>query len=265
MSKSIGRVFGIGSSSPYGYETDYMQYLRGYNPYNYEQTLKNMMQGAVNVNVMPDYRLSVQNSTSKSEETADTFSEKPEDTAIREWRELKNLVDRLKQMNAYKEGVYSTDNGYEWNTNSYDVPQTQSNNIPQLKMPAGVVPQIQMPNNLQKYNNDFANFLSNTYDRVSDKYNNIKQEYFGTRNYQNRYRQACTPSNAVYNTISNYQISPNTKLVEQGNIASNYIMKKLLSKIPIAGFYVNGINATANAVNGAVNIYNALDEADCFK
>ena len=49
MSKSIGRVFGIGSSSPYGYETDYMQYLRGYNPYNYEQTLQNMMQSAVNV------------------------------------------------------------------------------------------------------------------------------------------------------------------------------------------------------------------------
>ena len=60
MSKSIGRVFGVGSSSPYGYETDYMQYLRGYNPYNYEQTLKNMMQGAVNVNVRPDYQLSVQ-------------------------------------------------------------------------------------------------------------------------------------------------------------------------------------------------------------
>ena len=43
MSKSIGRVFGIGLSSPYGYETDYMQYLQGYNPYNYEQTLQNMM------------------------------------------------------------------------------------------------------------------------------------------------------------------------------------------------------------------------------
>ena len=48
MSKSIGRVFGIGSSSPYGYETNYMQYLRGYNPYNYEQTLQNMMPSAVN-------------------------------------------------------------------------------------------------------------------------------------------------------------------------------------------------------------------------
>ena len=49
MSTSIGRVFGIGSSSPYGYETDYMQYLRGYNPYNYEQTLQNMVPSAVNV------------------------------------------------------------------------------------------------------------------------------------------------------------------------------------------------------------------------
>ena len=112
MSKSIGRVFGIGSSSPYGYETDYMQYLRGYNPYNYEQTLQNMMPSAVNVNVQPDYQLSVQNSTSQSEETADTFSEKPEDVAIKQWRELKNLVDRLNQMNAYKESLYQPYNGY---------------------------------------------------------------------------------------------------------------------------------------------------------
>jgi len=30
MSKSIGRIYGVGSMSPYGYETDYMQYLQGY-------------------------------------------------------------------------------------------------------------------------------------------------------------------------------------------------------------------------------------------
>ena len=59
MSKSIGRVFGTGAISSYGYETDYMQYLRGYNPYNYEQTLQNMMANAVNVNVQPDYQESL--------------------------------------------------------------------------------------------------------------------------------------------------------------------------------------------------------------
>ena len=44
MSKAIGRIYGVGSLSPYGYETDYMQYLQGYNPYNYEQSLINMSQ-----------------------------------------------------------------------------------------------------------------------------------------------------------------------------------------------------------------------------
>ena len=35
MSKAIGRIYGIGTRSPYGYETDYMKYLQGYNPYIY--------------------------------------------------------------------------------------------------------------------------------------------------------------------------------------------------------------------------------------
>ena len=35
MSKAIGRIYGVGSRSPYGYETDYMKYLQGYNPYIY--------------------------------------------------------------------------------------------------------------------------------------------------------------------------------------------------------------------------------------
>ena len=127
MSKSIGRVFGTGAISPYGYETDYMQYLRGYNPYNYEQTLQNMMPSAVNVNVQPDYQLSVQNSTSQSEETADTFSEKPEEADARLRRMLNKIIDNVNQMNAYKESLYQPYNGYEWNTNAYDVPQTATN------------------------------------------------------------------------------------------------------------------------------------------
>ena len=35
MSKAIGRIYEVGSRSPYGYETDYMKYLQGYNPYIY--------------------------------------------------------------------------------------------------------------------------------------------------------------------------------------------------------------------------------------
>ena len=143
--------------------------------------------------------------------------------------------------------------------------QTQ-NNAQQLQMPAGTQQQITMPSkNLQKYNNNFANFISNTYDTVNNAYNSVKQDYFGQRNYQNRYKQGCTPSNIAYNTISNYQISPNQKLVENGNIVSNYGMKKFLSKIPIAGKYINGIATGEKIGNGLTNFYNALDEADCFK
>ena len=144
--------------------------------------------------------------------------------------------------------------------------QTQNNNVPQLRMPAGSEQQITMPsNNLQKYNNNFANFVSNTYDNVNNAYNSVKQDYFGQRNYQNRYKHGCTPFNIAYNTISNYQISPNQKLVENGNIVSNYGMKKFLSKIPIAGKYINGIATGEKIGNGLTNFYNALDEADCFK
>lgn len=143
--------------------------------------------------------------------------------------------------------------------------QTQGN-TQQLRMPVGSEQQITMPsNNLQKYNNNFANFVSNTYDNANNAYNGVKQDYFGQRNYQNRYKQGCTPSNIAYNTISNYQISPNQKLVENGNIVSNYGMKKFLSKIPIAGKYINGITTGEKIGNGLTNFYNALDEADCFK
>ncbi len=55
MSKAIGRIYGVGSRSPYGYETDYMKYLQGYNPYDYEQTLRNMSQSYVDVGVNPEY------------------------------------------------------------------------------------------------------------------------------------------------------------------------------------------------------------------
>ncbi len=168
----------------------------------------------------------------------------------------------------------NTGNTFGTNPSYGTIPMTQNqtstqlpnNNVPQLRMPAGSEQQITMPsNNLQKYNNNFANFISNTYDTVNNTYNSVKQDYFGQRNSQNRYKQGCTPSNIAYNTISNYQISPNQKLVENGNIVSNYGMKKFLSKIPIAGKYINGIADGEKIGNGLTNFYNALDEADCFK
>ena len=57
MSKAIGRIYGIGTRSPYGYETDYMKYLQGYSPYDYEQTLRNMSQSYADVSAKPEYNL----------------------------------------------------------------------------------------------------------------------------------------------------------------------------------------------------------------
>ncbi|MBQ8481958.1 MAG: hypothetical protein IJ532_05440 [Alphaproteobacteria bacterium] len=63
MSKSVGRIFGVGSISPYGYETDYMNYLRGYDTSNYDNTLKNMTVSAYDMsgklNAMPEYQFGV--------------------------------------------------------------------------------------------------------------------------------------------------------------------------------------------------------------
>ena len=55
MSKAIGRIYGVGTKSPYGYETDYMKYLQGYNPYDYEQTLRNMSQPYADISANPEY------------------------------------------------------------------------------------------------------------------------------------------------------------------------------------------------------------------
>ena len=150
-------------------------------------------------------------------------------------------------------------------TNQLNKEVIENTNIPQFKMPNDAQQQIMESNNLQKYNNSFANFLSNSYDNLVNTYSNIKDEYFVPRDYQNRYKKGCNLSNIAYNTISNYQISPNTKLVENGNIASNYGMRKLLSYIPYIGTYINGIAGGQNIVNGLTNIYNAVDDADCFK
>ena len=170
MSKSIGRVFGTGSMSPYGYETDYMQYLQGYNPYNYEQTLQNMMPSAVNVNVQPDCQLSVQNSTSQSEETTDSFSEKPEEADARLRRMLNKIIDNVNQMNAYKESLYQTYNWYDRNTNAYDVPQTATNDYT-----VNTENLLGKPSSYFQNNNSTSNWSGNSGDFGGNLYNGFNQ------------------------------------------------------------------------------------------
>ncbi len=67
MSKSIGKVFGTGSTSPYGYETNYTNYLRNYDTKNYDSTLNNLTSQAVNMSqnlgtVLPAYQFTVDGS-----------------------------------------------------------------------------------------------------------------------------------------------------------------------------------------------------------
>lgn len=66
MSKSIGKIFGTGSTNTYGYENNYMNYLNNYNTSNYDNTLNNMTSTALNMsqnlNAMPAYQFAVDGS-----------------------------------------------------------------------------------------------------------------------------------------------------------------------------------------------------------
>lgn len=63
MSKSIGRVFGNNSVNDYGYERDYVDYLKNYNTGNYDNTQGNMTAAALNMSQnlgnMPEYKFNV--------------------------------------------------------------------------------------------------------------------------------------------------------------------------------------------------------------
>ena len=63
MSKSIGKIFGVGSTGTYGYENNYANYLQNYNTANYDNTLNNMTAAALNMsqnlNTLPAYQFSV--------------------------------------------------------------------------------------------------------------------------------------------------------------------------------------------------------------
>lgn len=66
MSKSVGKIFGASSTSPYGYEKNYLNYLQNYDTSNYDSVLGNMTSSAMsmsqNLNSMPNYQFSVENS-----------------------------------------------------------------------------------------------------------------------------------------------------------------------------------------------------------
>lgn len=63
MSKSIGRVFGSGSVKTYGYENNYINYLKNYDTSNYDRAQDNMTSQALNMskglNMLPEYQFGV--------------------------------------------------------------------------------------------------------------------------------------------------------------------------------------------------------------
>jgi len=67
MSKSIGKVFGTSSVSPYGYENNYTNYLSNYDTTNYDKTLNNLTSQALNMSqnlgdVLPQFQFTVNGS-----------------------------------------------------------------------------------------------------------------------------------------------------------------------------------------------------------
>ncbi len=78
MSKSIGKIFGVGSTGTYGYENNYTNYLKNYNTANYDNTLNNMTAAALNMSqnlsALPAYQFSVAPSdTARQEAENATF------------------------------------------------------------------------------------------------------------------------------------------------------------------------------------------------
>ena len=113
--------------------------------------------------------------------------------------------------------------------------------------------QHKIENSVLPQSNNKTGFINNL--------SNMYQEYFGERDYQNRYRVGCTPAIIAYNTISNYQLSPNPKLIQSGNALFDLGANFVASRTPIVKQYVRG----EQIGNGVANIYNAMDKAGCFK
>lgn len=68
MSKSIGKIFGSGSTGTYGYENNYTDYLRNYDTSTYDEAVSNMTDIGLNMtrnlNILPNYKFDVDYSDS---------------------------------------------------------------------------------------------------------------------------------------------------------------------------------------------------------
>jgi len=66
MSKAVNSIFGSGSTGNLSYETQYQNYLKNYDTFNYDQSVKNMDTAALNMSQnlssLPDYQFSVDGS-----------------------------------------------------------------------------------------------------------------------------------------------------------------------------------------------------------
>jgi len=66
MSKAVNSVFGSSGLKDYSYENQYKNYLKNYDTYNYDQSVKNMDNLALNMSqnfsTLPDYQFSVDGS-----------------------------------------------------------------------------------------------------------------------------------------------------------------------------------------------------------
>lgn len=63
MSKAVGKIFGTSSVNNYGYENNYVNYLKNYDTANYDNTQNNMTSAALNMSQnlssMPEYQFNV--------------------------------------------------------------------------------------------------------------------------------------------------------------------------------------------------------------
>ena len=91
MSKAVGRVFGTGSVNNYGYENNYVNYLRNYNTSNYDNTLNNLTARALNMsqnlNSMPAYQFNVDYSDNARQQAQDATFQAYADQLVPQYRQ----------------------------------------------------------------------------------------------------------------------------------------------------------------------------------
>ena len=103
MSKAVGSIFGSGSTGSYGYENNYTNYLKNYNTANYDSTLNNMTQNALNMSQnlssMPAYNFSVEGSDAARQRAEEATFASIADKVIPQYQQLQedmatNLVNQ---------------------------------------------------------------------------------------------------------------------------------------------------------------------------